>query len=121
MTEELLNLVYKLKESMSKDPRIVKLDELEEAMNNSPEVIKLVIAKEKASDDYNFALSHFDKDSKEVADSQKKLYSAKKELDLNPSVADYMTQYKIVRDFYSEINDILFSIINKDKCGGCRK
>ena len=119
MTEELFDLVYKLKEYLSKDSRIVKLDELEEVMNNNNEVARLAIKKEAASDDYNFALSHFAKDSKEVESAQKKLYEAKKELDLHPVVKEYMEQYKIVRDYYKEINDILFSIINKDKCGGC--
>ena len=118
MTEELLDLVYKLKETLSKDPRIIKLDELEDKMNNSNEVAKLAIKKEAASDDYNFALSHFAKDSKEVEEAQRKLYLAKKDLDLNPEVKEYMEQYKIVRDLYKEINDTLFSIINKDKCEG---
>ena len=119
MNEELLELVYKLKDYLSKDPRIIRLDELEEKMNNSPDVARLASKKEVASDDYNFALNHFAKDSKEVEEAQKKLYEAKKELDLNPVVQEYMEQYKIVRDYYKEINDILFSIINKDKCGGC--
>ena len=119
MNEELLDLVYKLKDSLAKDPRIIKLNELEDKMNNSLDVVKLASKKESASDDYNFALSHFAKDSKEVEVAQKKLYEAKKELDLNPMVKEYMKQYKIVRDYYKEINDILFSIINKDKCGGC--
>ena len=119
MTEELLDLVYKLKEYLSKDSRITKLDELEEVMNSNNEVARLAIKKEAASDDYNFALSHFAKDSKEVESAQKKLYEAKKELDMHPVVKEYMEQYKIVREYYKEINDILFSIINKDKCGGC--
>ena len=119
MNEELLDLVYKLKDSLAKDSRIIRLNELEEKMNNSIDVVKLASKKEAASDDYNFALSHFAKDSKEVETAQKKLYEAKKELDLNPVVREYMEQYKIVRDYYKEINDILFSIINKDKCGGC--
>ena len=55
MNEELLDLVYKLKDSLAKDPRIIKLDELEDKMNNSNEVAKLAIKKEAASDDYNFA------------------------------------------------------------------
>lgn len=119
MTEELLDLVYKLKDSLSKDERIIKLNELEERMNNSNEVACLANKKEIASDDYNFALTHFSNDSKEVEVAQKKLYEAKKELDLHPLVKEYMEQYKIVRDYYKEINDIIFSIINKDKCGGC--
>ena len=121
MTEELLNLVYKLKESLSKDEEILKLEELENKMNNSLEVAKLASIKENASDNYNFALNHFKKDSEEVEIAQKKLYEAKKELDLNPLVVEYVNQYKIVRDFYNRINEILFSIINKDKCEGCSK
>lgn len=121
MTEELYDLVYKLKDSLSNDARIKKLEELEERMNNSIDVVKLASKKEEASDNYNFALNHFDKESNEVIEAQKKLYEAKKELDLNPLVKEYMAQYKIVRDFYDEINEILFSIINKDKCGGCNK
>ena len=121
MTEELLELVYKLKESISKDTRVIELEKIENQMNNSIDVIKLASKKEQASDDYDFALSHFDKTSKEVEEAQKKLYEAKKELDLHPLVESYMNQYKIVRNLYSEINDILFSIINKDKCEDCNK
>lgn len=121
MTEELLELVYKLKESISKDTRVIELEKIENQMNNSIDVIKLASKKEQTSDDYDFALSHFDKTSKEVEEAQKKLYEAKKELDLHPLVESYMNQYKIVRNLYSEINDILFSIINKDKCEGCTK
>lgn len=119
--DELLELVYQLKDSLSKDPKIVKLEEIEDKMNNSLEVVRLASKKEAATDDYNFALSHFPNDSKEVLDAQTKLSNAKKELETNPLVKEYMEQYKIVRQFYNEINDILFSIINKDKCGGCHK
>lgn len=118
MDNELLELVYKLKDSLSNDPRVLKLNELEEKMNNSLEVAKLASKKEAACDEYNFALSHFAKDSKEVEEAQRKLYLAKKDLDLNSEVKEYMEQYKIIRDLYKEINDTLFSIINKDKCEG---
>ena len=121
MNEELLDLVFKLKESLSNDPKIKKLEELENKMNNSLEVAKLASKKEIMSDEYNFAISHFDENSKEVSEAQKNLYEAKKELDLHPLVKEYIEQYKIVREYYNEINDILFSIINKDKCGGCCK
>ncbi|MCQ2088143.1 MAG: YlbF family regulator [Bacilli bacterium] len=121
MTQDLLDLVYQLKESLSKDPRIVELDKLEDEMNNNLEVIRLASKKEAATDDYNFALSHFSEDSKEVKDAQAKLSLAQKELNTHPVVVKYMNQYKVVRDYYNEINSILFSIINKDKCGGCHK
>lgn len=121
MTEELLNLVYKLKDSLSNDARVLELEKAENEMNNSIDVVRLASKKEEATDNYNFALAHFDKNSSEVEQAQRKLYEAKKELDLNPIVINYMKQYKIVRELYSEINDILFSIINKDKCEGCIK
>lgn len=121
MNPELLDLVYELKDSLSKEPRIVKLEELEEEMNNSIEVARLASKKEVAVDELNFALNHFKDDSEEVKNAQRKLSEAKKELDTHPLVKAYMEQYKIVRSYYNEINDILFSIINKDKCGGCHK
>lgn len=121
MTEELIDLIYRLKDSLSKETDIIKLEALENEMNNSTEVAILASKKENASDDYNFALTHFSQDSEEVQVAQKKLYEAKKELDTNPLVVKYMAQYKIVRNFYDQINDILFSIINKEKCGGCHK
>lgn len=119
MNEELFDLIYKLKDSLANDPEVKKLEELEEKMSNSLDVAKLANKKEIASDEYNFALSHFDEKSNEVIQAQKKLYEVKKELDLHPLVKEYMEQYKIVRNLYKEINDTLFSIINKEKCGGC--
>ena len=116
MTQEILDLVYRLKDSLSKEARIVKLEQLEEEMNNSLEVARLASKKEIAVDDVNFALNHFKDDSEEVKNAKRKLSEAKKELDTHPLVKAYMEQYKVVRNYYNEINDILFSIINnKDK------
>lgn len=122
MEEELISQIYQLKNALNSDKRVKDLEEAEKEMNNSVEVALLAQKKEEAADDYNFALSHFKKDSEEVIKAQKALYKAKLALDEHLLVANYTKKYIVVRDLYNEINDILFSIINKDKCtGGCKK
>ena len=89
-------------------------------MSNDEIAMKLSYKKDLAVDSYDFAISHFPKESKEVKKAQEELHLAKLELDKCESVRNYLDAYSKVRDLYMEINSILFSFINNHLCNkGC--
>lgn len=105
-----------LKELLSKDPRIIKLNELEKKMNEDEEVMSLAYKKDMASVNYSDILNHFSKDSKEAQKALKELHEAKLNLDNHPLVKEYMKAYIEVRELYEEINKILFANFASNLC-----
>lgn len=116
MMDDTYKIAEELKEQLENDPRVIHLNEVEDKLNNSQEVTLLVIKKDKANNEYNDILRHFDKGSDEAIKYQKILYSAKKELDEHPLVREYNAAYKEVRELYDQISDILFSSFNASLC-----
>ncbi len=105
-----------LKELLEKDPRIMKLNELEKKMDEDEEVMALAYKKDMAAVKYSDALNHYKKDSKEAEEALKKLHQAKLELDNHPLVKEYLRAFKQVRELYDEINEILFKSFSIDLC-----
>lgn len=116
MKESIYNLAYKLHDDLIKDPRIIKLNELENKLNNDNDVIRLVIAKDTANDKYIEMKKYFKDGSNEVDNALKDLVKAKKELDSHPLVREYLDSYSKVRDILLYINSNIFNIINSDFC-----
>lgn len=105
-----------LKELLNKDPRIIKLNELEKKMNEDEEVMSLAYKKDMASVNYSDVLNHFSEESKETQKALKELHEAKLNLDNHPLVKEYMKAYKEVRELYEEINKILFANFTSNLC-----
>ena len=105
-----------LKETIEKDSRIVRLNELEKKMNKDETVMSLAYKKDMAAVKYSDALNHYSEDSEEVKAALIELHQAKLELDNHPLVREYLNAYKEVRDLYEEINDILFSDLTINLC-----
>ena len=105
-----------LKELLNKDPRIIKLNELEKKMNEDEEVMSLAYKKDMASVNYSDVLNHFKEKSKEAQKALKELHEAKLNLDNHPLVKEYMKAYKEVRELYEEINKILFANFTSNLC-----
>lgn len=116
MNEELLNITYQLKEALNNDPRIVHLNEVEKKMSESEEVMSLSYKKDMALDKYNEMLKFFSDESEEVIQARRELAEAKKELESHPLVREYLKAYQEVRLLYEEINNTLFSYLNKNMC-----
>ena len=116
MEEKIILLSEKLKEAIGNDPRYIALNEAEKKMNEDKEVQSLAIAKEKALNEYNDILRHFDRESDTAKKYQKALYEAKKQLEEHPLVKDYLAKYQQVRILYEQINSILFSDLNSSLC-----
>lgn len=116
MDEKIYLQAQELKETISKDSRIIHLNELEQKMNNNEEVMALAYKKDMAALEYGDLLNHFSEESDEVKTALKKLHNAKLELDNHPLVKDYLKAYKEVRDLYGEINSVLFSNFAADLC-----
>ena len=116
MEEKIILLSEKLKEAIGNDPRYIALNEAEKKMNEDKEVQSLAVAKEKALNEYNDILRHFDRESDTAKKYQKALYEAKKELEEHPLVKDYLVKYQQVRILYEQINSILFSDLNSSLC-----
>ena len=118
--EKVFELAYQLKSLLDNDERIIKCNELEKIMSNDEVAMKLSYKKDLAVDSYDFAISHFPKDSIEVSKAQKEMHQAKLELDNCESVRNYLEAYSKVRDLYMEMNNILFSFLNNHLCSkGC--
>ena len=109
MSKDIYNLAYELKELLSNDERIKKLDSLEEKMNNDDNVISLAYQKDMACLNYSDTLNHFSDSSTEANNARRELYEQKLALDTNEVVRDYLKAYSEVRDLYNEINAILFN------------
>ena len=109
MDNLLLEKVYALKEGIEKDPRVLKLEELDKKLSNDEEAMKLSYKKDVALSNYEDALKHFKEDSEEVKNAQKALHKAKYELDSLEIVKEYNKAYKEVRLLYEKINEELFS------------
>ena len=116
MNKDIYTKVENLKELLEKDPRIIKLNELEKKMNEDEEVMSLAYKKDMASVNYSDVLNHYSKDSKEAESALKTLHEAKLKLDSHPLVVSYLKAYKEVRDLYNEINEILFSDFSANLC-----
>ena len=115
--ENIYSLSYELKDLLTNDPRIIRLNELEKKMNENEEVMTLAYQKDLAVTEYSDALNHFSKDSEEVKKAQHNLHAKKEALDNHPLVRDYLKAYSEVRDLYFELNDILFSNLNLNMKG----
>ena len=116
MEEKIILLSEKLKEAIGNDPRYIALNEAEKKMNEDKEVQSLAFAKEKALNEYNDILRHFDRESDTAKKYQKALYVAKKQLEEHPLVKDYLVKYQQVRILNEQINSILFSDLNSSLC-----
>ena len=115
--DDIYSLSYELKDLLTNDPRIIRLNELEKKMNEDEEVMDLAYQKDLAVSSYSDALNHFAKDSEEVKKAQHDLHLKKEALDNHPLVREYLKAYSEVRDLYLNINDILFSNLNLNMKG----
>ena len=112
MAKDIYETAYELKDLLSSDERIKRLNELETKMNNDNEVIALAYQKDVAVSNYSDALNHFGENSPEVKNAQKELYEKKLALDTHPLVREYLDAYKEVRDLYIQMNGLLFDGLN---------
>ena len=115
--DDIYSLSYELKDLLTNDQRIIRLNELEKKMNASEEVMALAYQKDVAVSEYSDALNHFARDSEEVKKAQHNLHLKKEALDNHPLVKDYLKAYSEVRDLYYQLNDILFSNLNLNMKG----
>ena len=115
--DDIYSLSYELKDLLTNDSRIIRLNELEKKMNENEEVMALAYQKDVAAIEYSDAFNHFAKDSEEVKKAQHNLHIKKEALDNHPLVRDYLKAYSEVRDLYFELNDILFSHLNLNMKG----
>ena len=112
MAKDIYETAYELKDLLSQDERIKRLNELEQKMNNDDEVIALAYQKDLAVSNYSDILNHFSEDSEEVKKVQKELYEKKLALDTHPLVRQYLDAYKEVRNLYIQMNALLFDGLN---------
>ena len=115
--DDIYSLSYELKDLLTNDPRIIRLNELEKKMNENEEVMALSYQKDVAVSEYSDALNHFARDSEEVKKAQHNLHIKKEALDNHPLVREYLTAYSEVRDLYYQLNDILLSNLNLNMKG----
>lgn len=116
MNKDIYTKAENLKELLEKDPRIVKLNELEKKMNEDEEVMSLAYKKDMASVNYSDVLNHFSEDTPEAQKALKELHEAKLKLDSHPLVREYLEAYSEVRKLYGEINEILFANFASNLC-----
>ena len=93
MDKDIYTKAENLKELLEKDPRIIKLNELEKKMNDDEEVMALAYKKDMAAVNYSDVLNHFSEESPEAHKALKELHEAKLNLDNHPLVREYLKAY----------------------------
>ena len=116
MDEKIFNLATSLNDELNKDPRVIKLNELEKELNDSYDVYLLSNKKDEALESYERLKNIYSDDNEQVKEALLKLKDAKEKLNNFPLVKEYLSQYALVRDLYLEIDNILFSDFKKGKC-----
>ena len=112
MAKDIYEATYELKDLLSQDERIIRLNNLEQKMKNDDEVIALAYQKDLAVSNYSDTLKHFSEDSEEAKKAQHEMYLKKLALDTHPLVRQYLNAYKEVRDLYIQMNALLFDGLN---------
>ncbi len=112
MIKDIYETAYELKDLLSQDERIIRLNELEQKMNSDNEVIALAYQKDLAVSNYSDTLNHFSEGSEEAKMAQRNLHEKKLALDTHPLVREYLDAYKEVRDLYIQMNALLFDGLN---------
>ena len=102
MEQNLYEKLTALKEGIAKDPRVIKLNELDQKLSSDEEAMKLSYQKDLMSTYYEDAIKHFGEESKEAKEAQKKLYEAKYKLDSLQIVKEYNKAYQEVRLLYQD-------------------
>ncbi|MDY0345113.1 MAG: YlbF family regulator [Bacilli bacterium] len=118
MNKTMLQKIENLKELLSNDERVLAMQLAEKQMEESEEVMKLAYQKDLAETSYNDALRHYGEQSKEVKESQKRLFIAKSELEKHHHVQAYLMAFREVRILYEEINEKLFVPFQEHICEG---
>ena len=108
MNKDIYTLAGELKDLLTNDERIIRLNKLEKELENNDEVMALSYQKDLADSNYSDALNHFDDNSDEVKKFRHDLFIKKEALDNHPLVKDYLSAYSEVRDLYFQINELLF-------------
>lgn len=108
MNSSLYDELYELRRLLKSDERFRALEELDQKLNENEEVMKLSYQKEMAIVEYEDALNHFGKNSKELQKAQQKLAKCKLDLDNHPLVRKYYLALQKVRLIDQQINEKLF-------------
>lgn len=108
MDERIYNLTKELKIEMDKDPRFIKLNELEKKMSEDEEVMLLSYKKDLANSQYNDMLKIYDDKDENVIKARKELIARKDELDSHPLVKEYLSALNEVRIILYKMNEIIF-------------
>jgi len=117
LTIEQLNI---FSEILRKDPRVVRLDELESEINKDSEVLALSSEFKKTEEAFNYALEHYGENSEITKKKKINLLERKQKLNMHPLVADYNKAFIEVKDLFLNLEDILFSSIkDKSLCKEC--
>ena len=116
MNEKIYCLAKEINDELNNNPLVIRLNELEKELNDSYEIYLLSNKKDEALEKYLSNKDLYGDNHKLTIEAQKVLMAAKKELQLNPLVKEYLEVYSKVRDMYLEINHILLDDFKGEKC-----
>jgi predicted RND superfamily exporter protein len=108
MDSNIITKSEELKALMKKDPRIIRLDNLEKELYKHPELVEQSKKMNDLVNQYELALKIHPRDSKEVQALYHQVYEAKLALDKNPIAKEYNEAFIAVNDLYMAIDDIIF-------------
>ena len=114
--DDIYSLSYELKDLLTNDPRIIRLNELEKKLNESFEVYQLSQRKDECLETYTKLKEVYPDEHEDVVNALKNLVEAKKVLNSHPLVKEYLSIYNDVRDLYMEIDNVLFSDFKARNC-----
>ena len=115
MDEKVYSLARELKEEIDRDPRFIRLAEIEKKMSEDEEVMLLSYKKDVANAHYNDMLKIYNESDEEVIKARKELIARKDELDAHPVVKEYLAALNEVRKILFEMNEIIFGGFKEEK------
>ncbi len=113
MNEELLLKCYELNELIHESKEYQEFIKIEEKINHNEELMKLAYKKDLVIMDYEDALKHFSKNSKEVLKEQIKLKEIMDQINSIDDVKIYNEKLNNLNKLYEEIDNKLFSFLKE--------
>lgn len=113
MDENLLKLIFDLKDALKKETCIIELNKIEKIMENDDEIKVLSYKLDLATTAYSDALKIYDKESLKIKPYYDGIINANDALNKNEIIINYYKYYREVKNICNEINEILFKPFNE--------
>ena len=118
--KDIYTTIDEISELLNSRTCLIEIKEIEKEMESNQEVIDLVMKFESVQREYSSGLNHYDENSKELLEIQKRLYEAKLNLDSHPLVEKYYSLLSEVNEPLRYLEMKLLSLFKINKGDSCK-